>query len=217
SVPEDGVSISQLCGQAIGGTVTGTKGDVLVSDAIQHLQQDYLAAQSLTAGGQNIYSLAGSLANFGGTLAPNFRTPPVVHINFGLQQQLGEHSTLSIDYVRQIGTQYPLGIDTNHVGDASHLDSTAALAAMQATIQNANPAVSQCLATAGVVFPLTAGSQSQAAAQCYINAVPGASLIDFARNGLDSGNAFCGPFPCSVLGLPEPAFPGIHSTADPDD
>jgi hypothetical protein len=41
--------------------------------------------------------------------------------------------------------------------------------------------------------------------------------VDFARNGLDSGNAFCGPFPCAVVGLPEPAFGGIHNaTADPN-
>ena len=27
----------------------------------------------------------------------------------------------SIDYVREIGTQFPLGIDTNHVGDAGYM------------------------------------------------------------------------------------------------
>ncbi len=209
SVPENGVSIAQLCGQPIGGTVTGTDGDVLVSTAIQNLQQDYLAAQSAVTGGQNFYSLANSLSNFGGTLAPNFRTPRVLHMSFGVQQQLGEHSMFSIDYVRQIGTQYPLGIDTNHVGDASHLDSVAALAAINATVAQKAPSCG----SAG-----SAGSESQAVVQCYINAIPGASIVDFARNGLDSGNAFCGPFPCSVLGLPEPAFGGIHSTiVDPND
>ena len=73
------------------------------------------------------------IANFGGTLAPNFRTPRVVQMSAGIQHQLGEHSMFSIDYVRQIGTQYPLGIDTNHVGDASHLNSAAALAATSST------------------------------------------------------------------------------------
>ena len=75
--------------------------------------------------GPNMYSLANSLANFGGMLAPNFKTPRVVHINLGIQHQFGERSVLSIDYVRQIGTQFPLGIDTNHVGDFTHLDSAA--------------------------------------------------------------------------------------------
>jgi hypothetical protein len=207
SVTADGVNIADLCGQPIGGTVLGTDGPVVVADAIQHLQQQYLAAQSAVTGGPNVYSLADSLANFGGMLAPNFRTPRVVHMSGGIQRQLGEHSMFSIDYVREIGTQYPLGIDTNHVGDASHLDSVAGLAAINATVTQAG-----CL-PAG-----SAGSESQAAVQCYINAVPGASIVDFARNGLDSGNAFCGPFPCSVLGLPEPAFGGIHSTVvDPAD
>jgi len=196
----DGLDIAtQVCGQPIG----------TVATAIEDLQQQYLAAQSAVTGGPNIYSLSNSLANFGGMLAPNFRTPRVVHMSAGIQRQLGEHSMFSIDYVREIGTQYPLGIDTNHVGDASHLDSVAALAAINATLSQKAP---------GCTPAGSAGSESQAAVQCYINAVPGASIIDFARNGLDSGNAFCGSFPCSVLGLPEPAFGGIHSTVvDPAD
>jgi carboxypeptidase family protein len=209
SVSADGVNIADLCGQPIGGTVLGTDGPVVVTDAIQHLQQQYLAAQSAVTGGPNVYSLANSLANFGGMLAPNFRTPRVVHMSAGIQRQLGEHSMFSLDYVREIGTQYPLGIDTNHVGDASHLDSVAGLAAINATLSQKAPSCTP----AG-----SPGSESQAAVQCYINTVPGASIVDFARNGLDSGNAFCGPFPCSVLGLPEPAFGGIHSTVvDPAD
>jgi hypothetical protein len=187
---------TDICGQPIGNVAT----------AIGDLQQQYLAAQSAVTSGPNVYSLANSLANFGGMLAPNFRTPRVVHMSAGIQHQLGERSMFSIDYVREIGTQYPLGIDTNHVGDASHLDSAAGLAAINATVSGICP-------TAG-----SAGSESQAAIQCYINAVPGASIVDFARNGLDSGNAFCGPFPCSVLGPREAAFGGIHSTVvDPAD
>ncbi len=207
TVEADGVSISQLCGQPIGGTVAGTDGPVVVAQAIQDLQSQYLAAQSAVTGGPNVYSLANSLANFGGTLAPNFRTPRVVHMTAGIQHQVGEHSMFSIDYVREIGTQFPLGIDTNHVGDASHLDSRAALAAINATVTQA-----------GCDPAGNAGSQSQAAIQCYIDAVPNASIVDFARNGLDSGNAFCGPFPCSVLGKPEAAFGGINATVvDPLD
>ena len=207
SVATDGVKISQLCGQPIGGTVLNSDdAPVVVADAIQHLQQEYQAAQSVVTGGQNVYSLANSLANFGGMLAANYRTPRIVQMSGGIEHHLGEHSMFSVDYVRQIGTQYPLGIDTNHVGDARHLDSDAALAAINATVVQA-----------GCTPAGSAGSPSQAAIQCYINAVPGASIVDFARNGLDSGNAYCGPFPCSVLGLPEPAFGGTHSTINPND
>ena len=45
-----------------------------------------------------------------------------------------------------------------------------------------------------------AGSSSQAAVNCYLSKGYGSSITDFARDGLDSSNAFCGPFPCSVLG-----------------
>jgi hypothetical protein len=179
---------TQICGQPIG----------TVATALEDLQQEYLDSQAAVTSGPNVYSLANSLANFGGMLAPNFRTPRVVHISGGIQHQLGERSMFSIDYVRQIGTQFPLGIDTNHVGDASHLDSAAALAAINAT-------VALFCAPAG-----SAGSESQAAVQCYLGAVPNASIVDFARNGLDSANAFCGPFPCSVLHLPNAAFSGIN-------
>ncbi len=196
---------TQICGQPIGA----------VSTAIQDLQSQFLAAQSAVTGGPNVYSLANSIANFGGMLAPNFRTPRIVHMAFGIQHQLGEHSMFSADYLRQIGTQFPLGIDTNHVGDAGFLTDgsnpnpllntyAAELSAINATLA-ANPATKGICPTASF-----AGSSSQAAVNCYLNTVPGASITDFARNGLDSSNAFCGPFPCSVLGKQQAAFGGIN-------
>jgi len=183
------VTISQICGQAIGAMVTGTQGSEQVWQAIGDLQKQYQAAQSAVTGGPNVYSLANSLANFGGMLAPNFKTPRVVHINIGIQHQFGERSVFSIDYVRQIGTQFPLGIDTNHVGDVTHLDSNAALAAINATVT-----------AVGCPAAGSPGAESQAAVDCYLAAVPGPNhIVDFARNGLDSANAYCGPFPCSVV------------------
>ena len=186
----DGLDIAtQVCGQPIG----------TVATAIQDLQTQFLANQAAVTGGPNVYSLANSLANFGGMLAPNFRTPRVVHISGGLQHQFGERSTLSIDYVREIGTKLPLGVDTNHVGDASHIDTNAALAAINATVTPLG------CTPAGAV-----GSESYAAVNCYLDAKPDASIVDFARQGLDSSNSYCGPFPCSVLGLHNAAFSGIN-------
>jgi hypothetical protein len=46
---------------------------------------------------------------------------------------------------------------------------------------------------------------------CYLENVTGASITDFARQGLDAANAFCGPFPCAVLGKPSASFGGINS------
>ena len=204
SITADNLSISSLCGQPIGGTVLNNDLEpVVVSDAIQDLQAQYLAAQQAVTGGANAYSLANSKANFGGILAPNFRTPRIVHMTAGLQRQMGERSMFSIDYVRQIGTQFPLGIDTNHVGDFQYLTDGHSADITQNTYQAELDAINATLdaneATAGCPHAASAGSSSQAAVNCYITNLPGASIVDFARNGLDSSNAWCGPFPCSTL------------------
>ncbi len=201
----DGLDIAtQICGQPIGA----------VSKAIQDLQKQFMAAQSTVTGGPNVYSLANSVADFGGMLAPGFRTPRVIHISGGIQHQIGERGMFSVNYVREMGTQFPLGIDTNHVGDAGYMTDghslnpllntyQAELNAINATAA-ANPAAASCPTAA------FAGSSSQAAVSCYLAAVPGASITDFARQGLDSSNAFCGPFPCSVLGKQQASFGGIN-------
>jgi hypothetical protein len=208
----DGVDIATgICGAPIRTAST------LISD----LQSQFVAAQSAVTGGPNVYSLANSVANFGGLLAPGFKTPRVVHMDFGIQKQIGEHGMFSIDYVRELGTQFPLGIDTNHVGDSSLLTDghnlnpllntyQAELDAINATLA-ANPASTACPQAA------FAGSSSQAAVTCYLAAVPGATITDFARQGLDSSNAYCGPFPCSVLQTNNPlrrqqaSFGGINA------
>jgi hypothetical protein len=185
---------TQICGQPIG----------TVATAIQDLQSQFLAAQSAVTGGQNVYSLANSVANFGGMLAPGYKTPRVVHMDFGIQHQMGERGMFSVDYVREIGTQFPLGIDTNHVGDVGFLTDGHSLDPLansyKAELDAINATLAAKTASAGCPQALFAGSSSRAAVDCYIAAVPGATITDFARHGLDSSNAFCGPFPCSVLG-----------------
>ncbi len=215
SVAADQVSISQICGQPIGGTILNAVNQpVVVSQAIQDLQSQFTAVQSAVTGGPNVYSLANSIGNFGGLLAPNYRTPRVVHFSAGIQHQLGERGMFAADYVREIGTQFPLGIDTNHVGDAGFLTDgdnsnpllnnyAAELSAINATTA-ANPASAGCpLATSN-------NASSQAAVSCYLVNVPTASITDFASHGLDSSNSFCGPFPCSVLNKPQAAFGGVN-------
>jgi len=195
---------TQICGQPIGSVAT----------AIQDLQSQFVAAQSAVTGA-NVYSLANSVANFGGLLAPGYKTPRVVHMDFGIQKQIGERGMFSIDYVRELGTQFPLGIDTNHVGGANYLTDGDNLDPTQNTYQAELDAINATLTAntaSATACPQAkfAGSSSQAAVQCYINTVPGATITDFARHGLDSSNAFCGPFPCSVLGKQQASFGGIN-------
>jgi hypothetical protein len=210
----DGSVVSSVNGVDI---ATGICGATIATAAplIQILQSQFLAAQSAVTGGQNVYSLANSIANFGGMLAPGFKTPRVVHMDFGIQHQIGERGMFSIDYVREIGTQFPLGIDTNHVGDAGFLTDGSnvdrSLNSYKAELDAINATLAANPASRGLCAPaLFAGSSSQAAVGCYLAAVPGATIADFARQGLDSSNASCGPFPCSVLGKQQAAFGGIN-------
>ena len=203
----DGLDIAtQICGQPLGATINGTDGPVVVANAIQDLQSQFQAAQSASSGA-NVYSLANSLANFGGMLPPTFRTPRVYHMTAGIERQMGVRSMFSVDYVGEIGTGFPLGIDSNRVGGAAYLTDGAnpnqALNTYRAELQAINDTIYQYNISgkgAPCAYATSAGGSSQTAVQCYIDNVPGASIVDFARNGLDSSTAFCGPFPCSVLG-----------------
>ena len=191
---------TQICGQPIGSVAT----------AIQDLQSEFMAAQSAVTTGPNMYSLTNSLANFGGLLAPGFKTPRVVHLSAGIQHQVGERGMFSADYVRQIGTQFPLGIDTNHVGGANYLTDGFNPNPLLNTYQAELNAINATVVPVGCPQAVSAGGSSQTSVSCYLSTVPGASITDFAHNGLDSSNAFCGPFPCSVLGKNQAAFGGAN-------
>jgi hypothetical protein len=186
-----------LCGQRIGN----------VTAAIAALQTAYQAANALlTASSPNPSFLGQALNSQQGLLAPNFQTPRSVEMNIGFQKQIRQATVFSVDYVRNLGTHYLLGLDTNHVGDASYLNTSAALNAINQTLA-ANPLSAACSRAAG------AGASSQAAVNCYLAAVPGASLVDFAAHGLDSGAQFLGGAPASRFGLTPAtgaAFPGIN-------
>jgi hypothetical protein len=190
----DGLNIgTQICGQPIGN----------VAAAITDLQSAYQAARA-AVGQANPYFLGNTLMG-PGLLAPNYQTPRVVQMNFGFQHEIRRGSSFSIDFVRSVGTHFLLGVDTNHVGDASFLNTTGALAAINATIAG-NP-----LTSGGICRPADgAGSSSLIAVNCYLAHVPSASIVDFARNGLDSANAFCSAMPCSVLGKTVAAFSGVN-------
>src|SRR5262249_38061728 len=91
----------------------------------------------------------------------------------------------SIDYLRNVGVHTLLAIDENHVGDAKFLDPTGAATAIDAT--NAS-------------FGCPAGG---AGIDCSILA--GATIADYANNGLTDGNFWTGGVPA---GPGQIAFPG---------
>lgn len=202
----DGLDIAtQICSNPAGN----------VAGAIADLQRVYQAAfAGLGTGDPNPSFVGQILSNQTGLLAPNFQTPRSVQINFGFEHQFSHSTVIGVDYLRSITTHQLLGLDTNHVGDSGFLQTelingnkvpTAALNAITATVTPVG-----CPA-ATVVGSGPGGSQT--AVDCYRAAVPGASITDFARHGLDSGAQYLGGLPASVFGLtPDTgaAFAGIN-------
>ena len=197
-------SAAGLCGQRIGN----------VAASVANLQTAFQAASAaLTPTSPNPSYLGEVLNSQQGLLAPNYQTPRSVQMNIGFQKQIKQATVFSLDYVRNVGTHYLLGYDTNHVGDATFLEKNpttgqpaAALNAISNTIL-ANPL------SAGCPLATSAGASSQTSVGCYLAAVPGASIADFANHGLDSGGQYLGGAPASLFGLtPDTgaAFAGVN-------
>ena len=179
----DGLDIAtQICGQPIG----------TVGNALADLQQQLQAAVAAAGPGNDAFFVGNALQTFGSLLAPNYLSPRSLQMNIGFQRQIRPGTVLSVDYVRNVGTHFLLGIDTNQVGDAQHLDPVAAARAISATNSQ---------------FGCGTGSDT-ASVNCAITA--GATIKNYASNGLDSAAAFCGGFPCSRVNLPNAAFGGIN-------
>lgn len=189
SLPNGGtLNTANLCGQAIGNVYT----------QLAAVQQQYQAA-TLAAGPQanaNYVgtSLAEGVDSTGNQMiAPGYRTPYSLQFNGGIQHQFSTGTILSVDYLRNRALHLLEGYDVNHVGDARYLNTAAALNAIAATNQS---------------FACPGGT---AGINCAIAA--GASIVDYANNGLDSGRSYLAGYPASGFGLTPAtgaAFPGIN-------
>src|SRR5581483_92288 len=185
---------SGVCGQPIGS----------VASQIVAFEQQYQAATVAAGPAVNSVYIGNILADgidATGTnlFFPGYKTPRSVQMNFGIQHQFGNGPVLTIDYLRNVSTHTLLSVDTNHQGDARYLDVNAALAAINATVT-----------PVGCPAATSAGASSQAAVACYLGAVSGADISQFAVNGLDSAASVCFGLPCSLAGAPAAAFPGVN-------
>ncbi|MGZ4843786.1 MAG: outer membrane beta-barrel protein, partial [Candidatus Angelobacter sp.] len=174
------VNLATICGQPMG----------TVHAQLAQLQAAYQAATLAVGPASNAAFIGNTLAagaNITGInmFAPNYQTPRSVQMNFGFEHQLGKGVVWSADYLRNVGTHTLLAIDANHVGDVRFFNKTVATNAIATTT-----------AAAGCV-----GGASAAAINCAIT--NGATIADFAANGLDSGTNLCGGFAC-----PNAAFGG---------
>jgi hypothetical protein len=154
------------------------------------LQQAFQAATVKAGAASNSNFIGTSLEASDGVnsiamFAPNYQTPRSVQMNIGFERQLGKGIVWSADYIRNVATHTLLAIDTNHVGDVRFFSPANAAAAIAAT-------------TAGFSCP---GGSSAPAINCAIG--KGATIADFATNGLGSGTTICSGGPC-----PAAAYPG---------
>jgi carboxypeptidase family protein len=176
-----------LCGQPIGSVATQLA-------QLQQLYQSATAAVGASTNGSYIGNTLMASGNVTGInmFAPNYQTPRSVQMNIGFERQLGKGIVWTADYIRNVGTHTLLAVDVNHVGDVRFFNKANAVAAINATIAGCGQTT-----LAAAIGP--GGCPSSTAP----NTVGGASIADFAANGLDSGSNVCGGFSC-----PTAAFPG---------
>ena len=189
----NGVPLSTICAEPISQS----------SSQLIQLRSQYQAstqANNTAANGAYIgNTLTTGTPPTAGVYAGPYLTPYSLQYNFGIQQQIGRGTVISGDYVHNSTMKIPLVIDANRVGSARSLNVAAAQNAIAATL-------AACGATSiqGAIASCTA---------LHPQGPPGATINDFAANGLDSGNAYLGGPPAAVLGLTPAtgaAFPGLN-------
>jgi len=167
-------TVTPICGQPMG----------LVHAQLAQLQALYQSDTASVGAATNAAFIGNTLAagaNITGInmFAPNYQTPRSVQMNIGFEHQLGKGVVWSGDYIRNVGTHTLLAIDVNHVGDVRFFNKANAQAAIAATNAAFGCADVNCAIAAG------------------------ATIADYASNGLDSGTNLCQGFAC-----PAAAFPG---------
>ena len=178
----NGVSLKTICGESI----------AQAAPQIAALKAMYQAASQ--TGGPNpayIGSVGGGLYANGIYGAP-YVSPYSIQINGGIQRELAKGTILSVDYVHNATLKVPMMIDVNHVGAARFLNKSAAQSAIAATTSSFG----------------CAGGFSSSAINCAIS--NGATIEDFAGNGLDSLNQITGGYVASDAGIPQVAFGGAN-------
>jgi hypothetical protein len=204
-----------ICGSLIGATLdssAGTCAGMTSAQCIAAFQTTYQqASRAVGASAPNPSYIPNLIASGSaiplGALAPNYRTPYSIQMNAGIQRELRPGMVLSVDYLRNVGLHYLIGVDANHSGDVRFFNKSAAQQAIAATLTGCGVAtIDAAIAACPGLHPATAQ-----------NPVPGpATMSDFAGFGLDSA-ADLGISGCQTgLGTNYPcAFTGINPDLGP--
>jgi Carboxypeptidase regulatory-like domain len=182
----NGVPLSTICGESI----------AQAAPQITLLKAQYQAA-SQTGGPNPSYIGNGGGLRAAGVYAAPYVNPYSIQINGGIEHEIHKGTILDVNYVHNATLKIPLLIDVNHVGAARTLNVAAAQAAIATTLANCGaPSINAAIMQGG----------------CSSGSGPNgnASIVDFARNGLDSGNQFDGGNPASFQQTAMAAFPGVN-------
>ncbi|MEO6801830.1 MAG: carboxypeptidase regulatory-like domain-containing protein, partial [Granulicella sp.] len=183
---DGGVSIATLCSEPL--SQSGSH--------FANLQNQFQAATKAAGAALNGTYVGNTLKLDNGTYAAPYRTPYSEQWNFGVQREIYKGTVLEADYVHNSTIKIAQQIDVNHNGAARFLNTAAATNAINAT----------------AVGMGCASATSSASIDCVIR--KGGSIVDFAGNGLDSGNNFLGSNPASGKGL-TPATGAAFAGANP--
>ena len=168
-------SIAQVCAGSIQSAAP-------YAIALQQLYQANTKTHALSSNGGYV----GATGQVSGQYGAPYQTPYANQFNFGIQREIFKGGVISADYVHNATLKIGQTVDQNHVGSARNFNKTAAQNAINATV-----------AACGV------GQLSIALTVCpglYPNG-GGATIADFAANGLDSGNEKFGGVPAANKGL----------------
>ena len=112
-----GTSIASLCGQPIGA----------INNQILELERTYqsaVAAIGPASNGNYVVQAGFAAPNLNGEalFLPKYKTPESFQMNIGVQHEIARNLVATVDYLRNVGQNFPLGIDENHVGAARNFN-----------------------------------------------------------------------------------------------
>ena len=125
----NGVPISTLCTEPVSQSAAGIA-------AVEKSYQAAVAAGGPTANSSFVgETLSISQGSGLDAYAPhNFTAPRSIHVNFGIEQQLGSGMVLSANYIHQVTWKIEQSQDFNAVGDSRYFDAAGAKAGVAASL-----------------------------------------------------------------------------------
>jgi hypothetical protein len=213
-----------LCGAALGATIPAAAvgatcpAGIIVAQCMVNFQSEYAASYAAHPLNPNPGYIGTEIADglpISGVFNPNYLSPRSVQLNVGFQRELSKGTVLSVDYIRNIGTHFLLGIDDNQTGNAAYLDPAAGATAIATTLANCgvgtiNQSIVNC--------PTDPRGPLDAIENGYTPRP--ATIADYAFNGLDGpkdlGVGVCNG-PNGIVSGNKCAFAGINPNIGPTD